>query len=115
MPIDYSKYPKNWREFSDTIRFFRALGQCECTGQCGLHQPNPATRRCTERHHRKAKYAKGIVRLTVAHLCQCDPPCTITSHVIAACQRCHLRIDRWKHARARTAKKAAPAPAQPHP
>ena len=103
MPMDPTRYPSNWREFSYAIRFTRALGQCECTGQCGLHQPNPTTRRCTERHHTAAKWFKGVVRLTTAHICKCDPPCAIPEHVRACCQRCHLRIDREQHARTRAA------------
>jgi hypothetical protein len=97
MPIDYRRYPTNWREFSASIRFARASGRCECTGQCGLHQPNPFPRRCCELHHKPARWAHGLVRLTVAHLCHCHPPCAIPEHVIAACQRCHLRIDAKKH------------------
>ena len=104
MPFDKTRYPADWRDFSWMIRHHRAQLQCECTGQCGLHQPNPFTRRCTERHHTKANYARGTVRLTTAHLCNCDPPCNIPSHVIATCQRCHLRIDRFQHARTRAEK-----------
>ena len=110
MPVDPTKYPPGWRDFSASIRFDRAKGRCECVGQCGLHQPNPTTRRCVELHHAKALWARGVVRLTVAHLCDCDPICMNPSHVIAACQRCHLRIDRQKHTatrRATIAKKAA--------
>jgi hypothetical protein len=103
MPIDYRRYPPNWLEFSNHIRFARARGQCECTGHCGLHGGRPNGKRCTERHHEPARWAKGTVRLTVAHLCDCDPPCQIPSHVLAMCQRCHLRVDRFKHARARRA------------
>lgn len=32
MPIDYKKYPKNWHEISDRIRFVRAGGKCEWCG-----------------------------------------------------------------------------------
>lgn len=110
MPIDYSRYGEGWRKFSDFIRFDRAHGRCECTGECGIHQPNPRTRRCEERHHTKALWARGIVRLTVAHICQCDPPCQNPSHVIAACQRCHLRIDRWLHAKHRACRKSGAPP-----
>lgn len=101
MPINVKRYPPYWEQFSNWVRFDRAHGQCECTGQCGLHGATPGTRRCTETHRRKARYAKGTVILTTAHLCNCDPPCTIPKHVIAACQRCHLRIDRELHARHR--------------
>jgi hypothetical protein len=98
MPFNPTNYPPNWKEFTYHIRFTRARGQCECTGQCGLHAPNPQTRRCTETHGQHAKFARGRVRLTTAHLCNCPTPCTNPAHVIAACQRCHLRIDRKLHA-----------------
>jgi hypothetical protein len=98
MPIDYTRYPKHWHAFSHWIRHVRAQGQCECTGQCHLHTPNPTTRRCQERNRQPALFARGTITLTVAHLCHCDPPCAIPAHVIAACQRCHLRIDRKLHA-----------------
>ena len=97
MPCDMSRYPKNWREFRQQI-LARARMQCECTGQCDLHQPNPMPRRCCEIHHMPARWFKGTVRLTIAHLCHCEPPCATADHVIAACQRCHLRIDRFLHA-----------------
>jgi hypothetical protein len=98
MPIDPASYPANWRDFSNWVRFVRASYTCECTGQCGLHQPNPNPRRCMEYHHRRSLYARGTIHLTTAHLCACHPPCAIPGHVIAACQRCHLRIDRKLHA-----------------
>jgi hypothetical protein len=103
MPCDMRPYGTHWPRFSAAIRFQRANSRCECTGQCGLHHAH----RCTEVHHTKARWAKGLVRLTVAHLCQCSPPCTDPNHVIAACQRCHLRIDRYPHAAARKAKNNA--------
>ena len=63
MPINYADYGPGWRAFSDHIRHGRAQDQCECTGQCGLHQPAPTTRRCQERHHQPAKWAKGRIVL----------------------------------------------------
>jgi len=114
MPVDWNLYPENWRDFSWWVRHVRAQGRCECTGQCGLHQPNPRTRRCDERHHTPAHWARGIVKLTTAHLCDCNPLCTIPTHVIAACQRCHLRIDRFKHAQTRRQRtRYLPDPAPP--
>ena len=106
MPIDYANYPPTWKEFSYWIRTVRAKNQCECTGECGLHQPNPTPRRCREVHGRPAIWAKGTIRLTVAHLCNCQPICANPAHVIAACQRCHLRIDAKQHA-ANRAKKSS--------
>jgi hypothetical protein len=93
MPADMSRYPEGWKEFSGMIRFGRAGGRCECTGSCGLHKTHPGPRRCTEIHGTMAQYAKGKVILTVAHLCNCEPPCAIPEHVQAQCQRCHLRFD----------------------
>lgn len=101
MPVDWTRYPPIWKSFSYHVRFVRAQGRCECTGECGMHRPNPRPRRCVEMHRQPARWFHGRVTLTVAHLCNCDPLCTNPGHVIAACQRCHLRIDRYKHAQAR--------------
>jgi len=107
LPVAAAHYPAGWRSFSDRIRLERAKGRCECTGQCGLHLSTSFLRRCTEFHHTPARYFNGLVRLTVAHLCRCSPICTESSHVIAACQRCHLRIDRQLHAEHRAATRSA--------
>ena len=101
MPVNLKRYPPYWKQFSRYIRWERAAGRCECSGQCGLHGGPNGNRRCEEVNHRPAKWAKGRVVLTTAHLCSCDPPCSHPTHVIAACQRCHLRIDRHLHARNR--------------
>lgn len=108
MPCDLTVYGPEWRAFSAHIRFVRAALRCECTGQCGRHRG----RQCQERHHQKALWARGTVRLQVAHLCGCDPPCMNPDHVIASCGRCHLRIDRWKHT---TARLAGPTSQRWHP
>lgn len=118
MPTDMTRYPADWKQFSAFIRFTRAKGQCECHGQCGLHQPARNTRRCTERHRHPAQHARGRVTLTTAHLCLCEPPCTNPDHVLALCQRCHLRIDaQWKankrRARGDFGNPQAPQPPKP--
>jgi hypothetical protein len=92
MPTKQSKYPKNWKAISKKIRFQRAKGQCECEGQCGLHRTNPGPRRCVEMNGQPAQWAKGMVMLTVAHLCH-DPSCDDETHLRAMCNRCHLRYD----------------------
>lgn len=106
MPIKPEKkalYPKNWAEVSKAIRFERAGGRCECAGECGLHKDNPGPRRCTESNGQPAKWAKGKVVLTVAHLdgpggpCDCPAPCARPDHLKAMCQRCHLRYDLPRH------------------
>jgi hypothetical protein len=104
MPMPPNHYPVGWRDFSLSIRYARARERCECTGQCGMHRPNPGLRRCVEVNHKPARWARGRVVLTVAHLCKCDPICMNPAHVIAACQRCHLRIDRYRHAAHRMAR-----------
>lgn len=101
MPVRWADYPTGWRLFSSQIRTGRAAGRCECVGECGLHRRSPAPRRCCERHGHKALWARGTVRLTVAHLCSCLPLCANPAHVKAMCQRCHLRVDRFLHAKHR--------------
>lgn len=90
--MDRNDYPDNWPELSRYIRFDRAKGQCECLGECGLHKTNPGPRRCQERNGEPAKFAKGTVVLTTAHLCH-DPSCADPLHLKAMCNRCHLRYD----------------------
>jgi hypothetical protein len=91
MPVDAKKYPKNWKAISAEIRK-RSGGQCECTGECGLHRTTGGPRRCMERNGHPAKWAKGMVVLTTAHLCH-NPRCARRTHLKAMCQRCHLRYD----------------------
>lgn len=105
MPSPRHLYPSNWAEVSRYIRFERAQGRCECTGRndsrilCGLHCTHPGPRRCVEVNGQPAIWAKGTVVLTCAHLCDCSPLCANPEHCIAACNRCHLRIDMLLHAR----------------
>lgn len=100
MPIRLSRkklYPKDWNQISHYIRFVRAKGRCECKGECGLHCTHPGPRRCEERHGEPAKWAKGKIVLTTAHLCH-DESCIKKKHLKAMCQRCHLRYDAKHHA-----------------
>jgi len=103
------RYGPGWRLFSATIKVGRAAGHCECTGHCGKHR----FKRCNELHGRPAAYAKGRVVLTTAHLCTCDPPCTIPNHVLAMCQACHLRTDIALHLAHRRAKREGKPPKRP--
>lgn len=89
MPIDYKKYPPNWKALSKELRFIRAQGRCE---QCGAenYQPHPIT--------------GSRVILTVAHKGIDKPDGTPGSktdlfdlrpeNLIVLCQRCHLNFDR---------------------
>lgn len=110
-------YPANWREISQRIRA-RAGGRCECTGECGLHQPKETPchecllegpsfeckhcggtgrilsglRRCSEMDGARASFAEGRIILTVAHLNH-DPRDSRPENLLAMCQRCHNRLD----------------------
>lgn len=102
-----AKYPADWRAISARIKA-RSGGRCECAGECGLHRTTPGPRRCVERHGEPARWAKGRVVLTVAHLNH-DPADCRDDNLKAMCQRCHLRYDVPHHqqnaARTRRAKK----------
>jgi len=114
MPFDRSKYPDDWENFSADIRSRRAASQCECVGECGLHGIGlfrKKAKRCEERNGQGAKWAKGKIVLTVAHLnaaggpCRCAPLCSDAAHVKAMCQRCHLRYDSGRHSESRARKR----------
>ena len=102
MPVDYRKYPADWKAISRSIRD-RSGGRCECMGECGLHRDHPGPRRCVEVNGGPAKWAKGKVVLTVAHLnadggvCDCAEHCGNPAHLKAMCQRCHIRYDLPRH------------------
>lgn len=111
-PENRARYPKNWREISARIRA-RSGGRCECLGECGLHQSKEhrdgcdIPRRCVERHGEPAKFAKGKVVLTVAHLADPSPENCADDNLKAMCQRCHLRYDHEDHMEnARTTRRA---------
>lgn len=93
MPMQPGLYPPDWKAISQAIRF-RSGGQCECTGECGLH----LGKRCIEMNGQAALYAKGKVVLTVAHLNGESMDCR-DENLKAMCQRCHLRIDIELHKR----------------
>ena len=88
MPFQKHKYPADWPTISMAIRA-RSDGQCECAGECGLHHAH----RCEERNGQKAKWAKGTIVLTVAHLDNPDGMDCRDENLKAMCQRCHLRYD----------------------
>lgn len=88
-------YPANWKEIVAKVRE-RSKDQCECAGECGLHKTTGGPRRCEERHLRPAKWARGRVVLTTAHLCQ-DSKCDLLDHLKHMCNRCHLRYDLPQH------------------
>lgn len=97
-PENRGRYPKNWREISDEIRFGRAAFRCECRGECGRHRDLALDGgRCPARHGAVAPISGSKVVLTVAHLDHtpenCDP-----DNLRAMCQGCHLAYDAKHHA-----------------
>ena len=95
MPVDWSKYPPDWKQISLRIRA-RAEGRCECSGECGLHCTTGGPRRCEERNGEPAKWANGKIVLTVAHMNH-DTADNRDKNLKAMCQRCHLRYDSAFH------------------
>lgn len=96
-PSERARYPRDWRAISRRIRE-RAGDRCECTGECGLHRTTGGPRRCEERNGEPAKWARGRVVLTVAHMNHTPEDCD-DANLKAMCQRCHLRYDADHHAR----------------
>lgn len=96
MPIDYTKYPPDWKAFSVYIRETVAQGRCQCSGECGQTHDGPlnaiSLAMCGRLNKALLPSGKPIV-LTVAHLCTCNPLCAIEAHVRAMCQHCHLLHD----------------------
>lgn len=92
MPCDYSKYPNDWELIRKEI-LIRAENQCEL---CGAENGKP---------HWKTG---SKVVLTIMHLDQ-DTNNNKRYNLLAACQRCHNKIDlpyRIKRRRERIRKKS---------
>ena len=89
------RYPLDWREISDGIRFGRAARVCECAGECG--NPHSVAGRCTARHGARHPITGSSVVLTVAHLDHTPENCDL-GNLKAMCQRCHLSYDGRHHA-----------------
>lgn len=97
MPMDRSRYPANWPQVSYEIRFVRAQGRCECTGECGKHEG-----RCNAEHGKAHPVTGSLVILTTAHLGtgtgdKHDKQDVRPENLKAMCQRCHLLFDLDDH------------------
>jgi hypothetical protein len=93
-PENVGRYPKDWPEISRRIRFERAGGRCECTGQCGEDHDG----RCKAKHGEPHPATLARVVLTVMHMDH-EPENCDDSNLLAGCQRCHLKYDAPHHAR----------------
>ena len=76
MPIDYRKYPNNWKTIRAKI-VKRADGRCEL---------------CNAENYKPHWKTGSRVILTVAHIDQ-DTLNNKDYNLLALCQRCHLKID----------------------
>lgn len=92
MPMDKSRYPKDWLLISRRIRFERAKNKCEW---------------CKVENYTIHPVTLSKVILTVAHLGIDKPDGTPgdkantmdcrEENLAALCQRCHLNFDRKQH------------------
>ena len=106
-------YPPDWPAISDWVRFDRAMGRCECEGECGgrLHRmwyrqqisdsSNPPSR-CPNYHGEQSRFTMARIVLTTAHL-EHDPTVSDPLKLRAMCQACHLAYDAEHHAQTRAA------------
>jgi hypothetical protein len=100
-PENQHRYPDDWKQISDRIRFDRAGGRCECLGECGRHITHLGTDgRCISIHGQPAPVTGVKVILTTAHLDHI-PEHVDDENLRAFCQGCHLHYDRDHHAQTR--------------
>lgn len=113
MPIDYKKYPKNWKELRAAV-LKRAKNKCEF---CGVENHTYGVRRTDgsfleySAMEVEAGFLDGDrviqIVLTVAHLDHDEENHDVKLDRLAAlCQRCHLRYDIGEKKKRRKNKKA---------
>lgn len=111
-PENKSRYPDNWDQISNWVRFTRARGRCECRGECGRPVVHlAADRRCPNEHGQRARDTGKPVVLTTAHLNHVVEDCRL-ENLAGWCAPCHLYYDREHHAQTRAATKRAELEAQ---
>jgi len=98
MPMDRSRYPDNWEQISEHIRFVRAGSRCEG----GTWYP-----KCRAANHMPHPVTGSRVVLTVAHMGtphadgtpgdKHDKMDVRPENLRALCQRCHLAEDLEEH------------------
>jgi hypothetical protein len=104
-PENRDRYPADWKDISFRIRFARALGRCECTGQCGTTHATTDDR-CEARHNGPHPRTGSKVVLTVAHLDH-TPENSDDANLLAMCPACHLAYDLDEHKATAARTKAA--------
>lgn len=98
-PENVGHYPTDWPAISWVIRWIRALGRCECRGQCGVTHVAPYGR-CVARNNTASVVTGARIVLTVAHLDHVPQHCH-PANLRAMCQSCHLRYDSDHHTETR--------------
>lgn len=89
MPVDWSKYPENWKEIAFAVK--DAAGwKCE---KCGKQCRRP-----------KEKFDTHKRTLTVAHINHVEQDCR-EENLVAMCPKCHLFYDGLRKQLQRLAKK----------
>ena len=91
MPCDYSKYPENWKQISEWVRYMRADNRCEWR-DWDQGKPGTFVRRCEARNGKPHPITGSKVVLTVMHLDH-DPQNSAPHNLLAACQLHHNRYD----------------------
>ncbi len=109
-PENVQRYPADWPAISWTIRWIRALGRCECRGECRpglpMHWTGTGPRRCLALNGLPHPSTGSNVVLTVAHLDH-TPENVHPANLRAMCQGCHLHYDRDHHAETARATRTA--------
>ncbi len=101
MPMDYSRYPRTWRQISLFIRSYRAGWRCEwCGAEQGQRHPVTGRRVVLTVHH------KGIDLPDGSPGDRHDKLDCRLANLVALCQRCHWIADLDIHmAKARDARR----------
>lgn len=88
MPVDYTRYPSNWKTEIRPRILARAKNACE---------GSPRYPRCRAANSHPHPVTGSIVVLTIAHLDH-DVSNNTDHNLAALCQRCHLTHDARQHA-----------------
>ena len=102
MPIDYKKYPSNWKTLRELV-LFRANNQCELCFlpnhlQIFRHKKTGEPLRFKDvfisehKAYDMKDYKKVKIVLTIHHI-DYNKENNHEKNLIALCQRCHLRLD----------------------
>ena len=88
-PENKNRYPDNWKEISEYIRFERANNKCEVCGLPNYSYVNSKTRElCLQDEDNAIR-----IILTVAHLNHIPEDCRY-ENLKAMCQKCHNNYDK---------------------